>query len=51
VATLPCGWAPVAITAADLDGNGRPDVAVANEYSNDVSLWLNVAAGSDRPAP
>ncbi len=41
--SLPCGWAPVAIVAADLDSDGRPDIAVANEFSDDVNVWLNVA--------
>jgi hypothetical protein len=35
------GTNPVGITVADL--NGRPDLVIANEGSNDVSILLNVA--------
>jgi hypothetical protein len=35
------GTNPVAITVADL--NGRPDLVIANQGSNDVSILLNVA--------
>jgi hypothetical protein len=39
------GTEPVSITVADLDGDGRPDLVVANEGSNDVSVFLNRSAG------
>ncbi|WP_437306590.1 FG-GAP repeat domain-containing protein [Sorangium sp. So ce388] len=29
------------VTAADLDGDGRPDLATANHFSLDVSVLLN----------
>ena len=35
------GMRPGAITAADLDGDGDPDIAVANRDSNDVSVLIN----------
>ena len=37
---LPCGWGPAAVTAADFDGDGVPDLAIANEFSDDISVWL-----------
>ncbi|MFO0574702.1 MAG: FG-GAP-like repeat-containing protein [Polyangia bacterium] len=38
---LPVGQKPVAITAADLDGDGKPDLITANEGSGDVTLLKN----------
>ena len=35
------GTNPEGITVADLSGNGRPDLIVANKGSNDVSILLN----------
>ncbi len=35
------GTDPVGITVADVDGDGRLDLVVANEGSNDVSILLN----------
>ena len=40
------GTDPVGITVANL--NGRPDLVIANEGSNDVSILLNVADGGRR---
>src|SRR5205823_606771 len=40
------GTSPSAITAADLDGDGRPDLAVTNFGSNDVTLLRNLGGGS-----
>ena len=39
------GTNPVGITVADLTGNGRPDLIIANEGSNDVSILINVPGG------
>jgi hypothetical protein len=40
------GTDPVGITVADVTGNGRPDIIVANEGSNTVSILLNVPDGN-----
>jgi hypothetical protein len=37
---------PAAIAAADLDGDGRTDLAVANSDANDVSLLVNHGDGT-----
>ncbi len=38
---------PQSVTAQDINGDGRPDVAVANFYSSSVSVFLNnTAAGA-----
>ena len=39
---LPCGWSPVAVTSADFNGDGVPDLAVANEFSDNVTIWLGI---------
>ncbi len=39
------GAAPVAIAAGDLDGDGRPDLVVANLNGNSVSVLLSSSAG------
>jgi hypothetical protein len=39
------------IAVGDLNGDGRPDVVVANQYTNSVGVLLNATApGSDSPA-
>ncbi len=40
------GTNPVAITVADVNGDGRPDLIVANEGSNDVTILLNEPTAS-----
>ena len=40
------GTNPTGITVADLNGDGRPDLVVANTGSNDVSILLGQGAGS-----
>ena len=35
------GLRPVSVAAADLNGDGRPDLAVANSRSANVSVLLN----------
>ena len=43
------GSAPDAVAVADLNGDGKPDLAVANFFSNTVSVLLNTTApGCDR---
>ena len=45
VQAFSAGMDPVGITVADLNGDGVPDVVVANEGSNDVSVFLGPLAG------
>jgi hypothetical protein len=46
--TFAVGTTPEGVTAADINGDGRPDLAVANFASNTVSVLLNTtAAGAD----
>ena len=40
------GTDPVGITVADVNGDGRPDLVVANKGSNDVSILLNQKQGN-----
>ena len=40
------GTNPVGITVADLTGNGRLDLVIANQGSNNVSILLNVPDGN-----
>ena len=40
------GTNPVGITVADVTGDGRPDLIIANEGSNDVSILINVKVGN-----
>ncbi len=42
---------PVSVTAADVNGDGKPDLIVANLMSNTVSVLLNTtAAGASTPS-
>jgi hypothetical protein len=41
--TLAAGPAPLSVAARDLDGDGKPDLAVANVNGNSVSVWRNIA--------
>src|SRR5690606_36986294 len=43
--TLNTGTQPSAIVAADVNGDGRFDLAVANEASDTISLFLGDGAG------
>ena len=40
------GTDPVGITVADLNGDGRLDLIIANQGSNDVSILINVKVGN-----
>ncbi|MCC3153338.1 FG-GAP-like repeat-containing protein, partial [Hymenobacter sp. BT770] len=43
-ATFATGSSPYSVAAADVNGDGKPDLLVANYYSNSVSVLLNTAA-------
>ncbi len=40
------GDGPVSVAAGDFNGDQHPDLAVANEFSNDLSVLLGSAAGT-----
>jgi hypothetical protein len=42
--TYSCGNHPIAVAAADLNGDGRPDLVVANQDDNTVSVLLNTTS-------
>ena len=48
--TVAVGNDPISIVSADLNGDGRPDLAVANFASNDVSVLLGNGDASFAPA-
>jgi hypothetical protein len=50
-ADLTSGSSPVAVAAADLDGDGLVDLAVANYDSSDVSIFWGNGAGTFVAAP
>jgi hypothetical protein len=39
------GTNPAGITVADVNGDGRPDLIIANKGSNDVSILINIPVG------
>jgi hypothetical protein len=43
------GKGPVSPAIADLNGDGKPDLATANWYPNTVSVLLNRGDGSSQP--
>jgi hypothetical protein len=48
--TFAVGTAPEGVAAADVNGDGRPDLAIANFMDKTVSLLLNTtSAGADTP--
>ena len=47
---LPTGTAPGSVEVADFNGDGKFDVVVANEESNDVSILLGDGTGRFAPA-
>jgi len=49
--TFTAGSSPVYVTAVDLNGDGKPDVIVANQADNTVSVLLNTTApGATTPS-
>src|SRR6516162_4540243 len=46
----PVGSYPHALVTGDFNGDGRPDLAVANQSSNTVSILLGNANGTFQPA-
>jgi hypothetical protein len=44
-ASFAVGDAPMAIVAVDLDGDGRPDLATANDFSHDLSVLRSTGGG------
>src|SRR5262249_8955722 len=42
--TFPTGFGPFAVAAADFNGDGKPDLAVANDSENTVAVLLNTTA-------
>lgn len=48
--TLPAGAHPTALLVGDLDGDGHPDVAAANQVGGSVSLFYNSDRAAGSPA-
>jgi hypothetical protein len=46
---LTSGMGPSAVQLVDVDGDGRLDIVVANQYSGDVSVFRNVAGTGFAP--
>jgi hypothetical protein len=44
--TYPTGSNPYSVVAADVNGDGKPDIVVANSYSNDTGVLLNTGHGT-----
>ena len=40
---LPAGPNPAHVAVADLDGDGKPDIVVANDYGGDISIYRNIS--------
>jgi hypothetical protein len=44
------GWLSIAVAVADVNGDGKPDIAVANFQGSSVTVLLNNGDGTFRPA-
>jgi len=40
---IPAGPNPAHVAVADLDGDGKPDIVVANDYGGDISIYRNIS--------
>ena len=47
--SYPTGYGPSAVTAADFNGDGKPDWATANGGSNTISVFINNGNGTFAP--
>ena len=47
---LAAGNGPVKVIIADLDGDGKPDLAVANTYDHSISIYRNISVGGSLTA-
>lgn len=41
---LPTGAGPSQVVFADLDGDGRPDLVIADSYAADISIYQNISS-------
>ncbi len=48
--TFGSGYNPISINLADLDGDGRPDIAFPNDYDGTVTFYQNLALQAGPPA-
>jgi uncharacterized repeat protein (TIGR02543 family) len=48
--SYPVGMSPAAVVVADFNGDGHPDIAVANSGSRNVSVLINSGDGTFKPA-
>ena len=46
---FPTGNSPRSVSMGDINGDGKPDLAVANFNSNDVSILVNTTATGPHP--
>ncbi len=47
---VPAGEGPVSIAVGDFNRDGKPDLAVANQFSNNLSILLGSGSGGFSPA-
>jgi Bacterial Ig-like domain (group 3)/FG-GAP-like repeat len=48
---LSAGYFPAWVSAADMNGDGRPDLVVGSSYSNTVAVFINHGAGNFTAMP